>query len=427
MANLVGKAMTGSTGALTKYGVTLTATQKALIQNGTQTQKASAVAQALEMNYGNLNKAMTKTAAGGAAMMQNQLAAFKVTVGNQLIPIQENLMSAISKILPVVLPVISSVIGGIGSLVQSTLPKLQSSVTSISSFIQTHMAQIKGSISAAGSIASTAANFFVQHWAAIKPILIGVVGALTLYKAAMIASNVVSGIGNTFMVAKLLISGETAAAQTALAAATGSTTVAQWLLNAAMSANPIGIVVVAVGALVAAFIYLWNTCKPFQTFMSGFFKAIVNGAINMVNSVISAINLLTSSILAPFNLILKGLNLIPGVKLPTLSLSIPKIPSFATGTNNFGGGAALVGEGGPELVTMPRGSAVHTASETKQMLGNAANGTSATQKGITINMTKLADQVIVRQESDIDKMTDKLATAFVTKLQKAYSAGMVPA
>lgn len=40
----------------------------------------------------------------------------------------------------------------------------------------------------------------------------------------------------------------------------------QWLLNAAMNANPIGIVVAAISALVAAFIYLWNTSDEFRQF-----------------------------------------------------------------------------------------------------------------------------------------------------------------
>jgi hypothetical protein len=35
------------------------------------------------------------------------------------------------------------------------------------------------------------------------------------------------------------------------------------------------------------------------------------------------------------------------------------IPAFANGVRNFGGGMALVGERGPEIVTLPRGSNVY--------------------------------------------------------------------
>jgi uncharacterized protein (TIGR02594 family) len=42
-------------------------------------------------------------------------------------------------------------------------------------------------------------------------------------------------------------------------------------------------------------------------------------------------------------------------------------PAFATGTEYFGGGAAWVGEHGPELVRLPRGSKVHTAADSRRL------------------------------------------------------------
>lgn len=48
----------------------------------------------------------------------------------------------------------------------------------------------------------------------------------------------------------------------------------QWLVNAAMSANPIGILITALAALVAAFIYLWNTSEDFRNFWLGLWENI---------------------------------------------------------------------------------------------------------------------------------------------------------
>lgn len=45
----------------------------------------------------------------------------------------------------------------------------------------------------------------------------------------------------------------------------------------------------------------------------------------------------------------------------------PGIGAHATGTNHARGGVALVGERGPELVDLPKGSVVHTASRTEAM------------------------------------------------------------
>ena len=61
----------------------------------------------------------------------------------------------------------------------------------------------------------------------------------------------------------------------------------QWLVNAAMSANPIGILITAIAALVAAFIYLWNTSEDFRNFWLGLWeniKEIVNIAIEAIKA-----------------------------------------------------------------------------------------------------------------------------------------------
>lgn len=51
------------------------------------------------------------------------------------------------------------------------------------------------------------------------------------------------------------------------------------------------------------------------------------------------------------------------------------IPGFANGVQNFGGGLAMVGERGRELVQLPKGSSVYNAQATKSMLSNSGAGT----------------------------------------------------
>lgn len=48
--------------------------------------------------------------------------------------------------------------------------------------------------------------------------------------------------------------------------ATNAAAAAQWLLNAAMTANPIGLVIAAIVALVAGFVLLWNKSEGFRNF-----------------------------------------------------------------------------------------------------------------------------------------------------------------
>ncbi len=60
------------------------------------------------------------------------------------------------------------------------------------------------------------------------------------------------------------------------------------------------------------------------------------------------------------------------------SIGTPDIPELARGTSFFGGGLAIVGEQGPELVGLPRGSQVIPARETAGMLGGGGVTLSAT-------------------------------------------------
>ncbi|MFA5999214.1 MAG: hypothetical protein WC747_04315 [Candidatus Babeliales bacterium] len=73
--NLVGKVMTGNIGALSRYGVTLSETQKEQLKNGDETQRANILNEVLAQNYGKVNEALRKTP-------QGQLTAFKNTFGD---------------------------------------------------------------------------------------------------------------------------------------------------------------------------------------------------------------------------------------------------------------------------------------------------------------------------------------------------------
>jgi hypothetical protein len=50
------------------------------------------------------------------------------------------------------------------------------------------------------------------------------------------------------------------------------------------------------------------------------------------------------------------------------------VPRYARGTSNHPGGPAIVGEQGAELVDLPAGSRVHTASQTRSMLNGGGGG-----------------------------------------------------
>lgn len=71
--------------------------------------------------------------------------------------------------------------------------------------------------------------------------------------------------------------------------------------------------------------------------------------------------------------------------------------AFANGTPSAPGGLSLVGERGPELVNLPRGSRVHTAQETSRMMGGTFDIVLHVPEGVTAEQVQgIAAGVSVR-------------------------------
>lgn len=94
----------------------------------------------------------------------------------------------------------------------------------------------------------------------------------------------------------------------------------------------------------------------------------------------------------------------------------------ARGTSNWKGGLTWVGEEGPEIVNLPRGSEV--LSNTKSRLAMHEARMSGNSGGDThIHIPKLADQIVVREDADIDRIGDALYRKLkIAKLNQAKPA-----
>lgn len=121
-------------------------------------------------------------------------------------------------------------------------------------------------------------------------------------------------------------------------------------------------------------------------------KGVVNGVASAINTVIGAINGIGFTV--P--------DWVPGIGGKSFTVNIPKIPTLAKGTENWKGGIAQVSEKGGEIIDLPKGSRVYPHDKSVEM----ARGESRRQQNVTINIPKLADQITVREDADIDKIID---------------------
>ncbi len=81
-------------------------------------------------------------------------------------------------------------------------------------------------------------------------------------------------------------------------------------------------------------------------------------------------------------------------------LNLAMLPHLASGTRDFGGGWAMLGERGPELAALPRGTRVFSADQTRGLVGGAqGNG------GVTISTGDVVFQVQSMSASESEART----------------------
>ena len=117
-------------------------------------------------------------------------------------------------------------------------------------------------------------TYAIDNFSKIKQTVLDVVGVFNAWSPAIAAvATALAGIGIIGLVNNLSAIG------TAMVTAITSTKLwaaAQWLLNTAMSANPIGLIITAIAALVAAFVILWNKSDAFREFWINLWNNIVS-------------------------------------------------------------------------------------------------------------------------------------------------------
>ena len=128
--------------------------------------------------------------------------------------------------------------------------------------------------------------------------------------------------------------------------------------------------------------------------LEGLVKTPINAVINLVNKAIGAINEIS-------------------IDLPDfaggghLGFNIPTIPTLAKGTDNWKGGIVQISEQGGEIVDLPSGTRVYPHDESVRMAKEEG------KRKISVAIAKLADQIIVREDADIDRIAEAVARKIV--------------
>lgn len=163
-------------------------------------------------------------------------------------------------------PVLTAVQDGVNLLLQSLLDMTENvDFSAIADGISNAFSYVVDNVFPA---VQTAFQWIIDNAGLVAAGIVGIGTAMATFKAVTLIQSAVS-------------------AWQKYKAATEGATVAQWLLNAAQNANPIGLIISAVAALVAAFIYLWNTCEGFREFWINLGATLLSALQTAVDAIVN--------------------------------------------------------------------------------------------------------------------------------------------
>jgi tape measure domain-containing protein len=190
---------------------------------------------------------------------------------------------------------------GIGDALVKLGPAVQAFLDNMPTFQQTL------------SVAGTVMGFLADHVDTLAKYMPLLVAAFVAYKAAQATANVVSlaaiplqlanlvvnrqlavanatlaaqlsvvtGVENVSLITRLRTTAATIASAVASKVAAGAARIwaaGQWLLNAALTANPIGLVVLAIAALVGGLVFAYTHSERFRAIVQAAFGAVLTAA-----------------------------------------------------------------------------------------------------------------------------------------------------
>lgn len=415
MADAIGKALDGKTKGLLKYGVQLTKAEEKVFKTMKAEKRLDFITNKLNKSIGGTNKALRETDEGKIVSAQGAFGDMQAEVGKKLMPYLGKLAVWFHSKIP-----------GIQDLILGTADKVEQLIIKVDPYI-TQIKQLFGSLWDRGKPALEEfknillegagqaidiAQSIIDNWDRISPIVYTVVGALAAYKTVMFISSTYTLAMVGAMKLKTIWDG-------IQAARTKGLTIQQIALNVAMSANPIGLVITAVAALVGVGWMLYKNWDLVKAKTLQLWEMLDNNPIGRVikwfikfgNPIGQAINLFLwlkeniydnwETIKNKFIPILEMIknpvdtakNAIGGlidklkfwnnteIKDKTINITenktsdkskIRTIGRKALGTSYFKGGETQINEGGrTETAILPAGTKVMSHEQSKTMIGKS--------------------------------------------------------
>lgn len=345
-----------------------------------------------------------------------------------LIPVVKTVINTIKQLIPIIAKTLTKVFKALTPVIKTVMKVLKQLVPIIGKTLTKAFKVLSPIISKAGkllgNVAKIVGNTLVKMFKKASPVIekLAVVFSKVFSKAFKIVSSFIKKLQPLFSAIGKLISSAFEVLGPIVSGVFNH--IGSVISNAASFISSIfgsimdifsGLIDFITGVFSGNWSQAWNGIisifKGIFNLIPAAVEFIVNGAIGIINGLISGINWCTD---------LVGIPTIP--EIPTVS-----IPRLAKGTENWRGGIVQISERGGEIVDLPQGSRVYPHDKSVKMAKEQGRKDAAGEKGntkIVITIPKLADQIVVREDSDIDKVAQRLADK-LEKVAKNMGGGEI--
>lgn len=333
VTDAMAKGYAGNTGALGKL---IPGMDQAVLKSGDM----NAIMSELARTTGGTLAAANDTAAGTTEIMKNKMAEAQETIGAAFLPVLASLIGMLASVANWVSQNTTVVIVLMGVLAALAAAVITANVVmAIQAGLQAESAAaVAGNTIAmiayaAQTVISTAATV---AWNAITAIARAGMAAYTAVMEANIGTMIVAAARTVATTAATLAYN---AVMLIVRGATLAWTAAQWLLNAAIYANPIGLIVLAIVALIAGIILAYQKCDAFRNVVDAMGRAFMTAA----RAIMDAIGWIIDKLQALWDMANKVRDAVKGAlsHIPGLGGLAPKATVSVIGPARFGGASPV--------------------------------------------------------------------------------------
>lgn len=245
-------------------------------------------------------KGVLQSMSDGLAAITPYVTTLTVAIGNGLFAAIQGIYNIANTVFNAVKTAVENNGAAIENL-RSSFDKVKTSIVNAFSgngtaLIQTLADVIVPSLCNSLSLVLNIASGVISAASTLSPVIAGVAGAVTAYKLAVTAANVVEGIRNGLIAFSAVMTGTQTAAFAPLTTATIAQIAATQALNVVTGAfgaimtfvtSPIGLVVIAIGAVIAIGVALykhWDTVKQWAGNLWNGIKNVFNGIKNTISN-----------------------------------------------------------------------------------------------------------------------------------------------